>query len=238
VPQGSSTAKRPRRRARVVATLAGGVLAATAAGAVGVGLASQQPAPPQPPEAVGATPTPSPQLRAGDDQPARSRPQAARPRPAALAYAEPTTIQIPSIGVSSDLVDLGLAPHGVMETPQDPDKAGWFTPGPPPGLPGASVIAGHVTWNQRPVVFFRLGDLRRGDTIEVDREDDTTAVFEVQRLGQFPKNAFPTDAVYSHIDHPGLRLITCGGVYNEATNSYQANLIVWARLVATHPART
>ncbi|MGH3810977.1 MAG: class F sortase, partial [Pseudonocardiaceae bacterium] len=219
--------------------------AVTALVAVGVGVAAQHPAPPQPPAAVGvvaagpelpvhqrrnspapASPTPARPDAAGHREPAAPR------APAALDYSRPVRVSIPRINVSSTLVDLGLDPEGVMETPQDPAKAGWFTPSPPPGIPGASVIAGHVTWDQQPAVFFRLGDLRRGDKVRVSRADGSTAVFAVYRLGQFPKNAFPTKAVYRHTDQPELRLITCGGLYNEETNSYRANLIVWARMVS------
>ncbi|MGH3366684.1 MAG: class F sortase [Nocardioidaceae bacterium] len=148
-----------------------------------------------------------------------------------MDYSEPVRVSIPSIDVSSDLVRLGLDRTGVMETPRSPVRAGWFTPSPAPGVPGASVIAGHITWDRQPAVFFRLGDLRKGDRIEVTRKDRTTAVFEVQRLGEFPKRSFPTRAVYGQVDRPSLRLITCGGAYNERTNDYQANLIVWASLV-------
>ena len=95
------------------------------------------------------------------------------------------------------------------------------------------MLAGHVTWDQQPVVFYRLGELRQGDRIEVARKDGRTAVFEVTRLGEFPKTSFPTKAVYGQVDRPSLRLITCGGTYDEETNSYQANVIVWAALVDT-----
>ncbi|MDP9442959.1 MAG: class F sortase, partial [Actinomycetota bacterium] len=177
----------------------------------------------------------------------RSAPKAERPggdakRPRAEAealemdYSVPTRVVIPRLGVSSTLEDLGLAPDGTMEVPVDPDKAGWFRPSVPPGVVGASVIAGHVTWDQQPVVFFRLGDLRPGDTIKVRREDGSTAIFTVRRVAQFPKSSFPTDAVYDQPPRPELRLITCGGTYDEDENRYLDNVIVWASLTRTHPA--
>lgn len=149
-----------------------------------------------------------------------------------LDYAAPVRVSIPTIGVSSPLVELGLNPKGVMQTPQNPDRAGWFSPAPPPGVPGAAVVAGHVTWDRQPVVFFRLGDLRHGDKIRIARADHTTAVFEVYKTGTFPKRSFPTDAVYDQPNVPELRLITCGGGYDETTNNYRANVIVWAKMVA------
>lgn len=153
-----------------------------------------------------------------------------------LDYSAPVHISIPEIGVSSSLLELGLDSEGVMETPQPPhvDRAGWFRPSPPPGVPGATVIAGHVTWNEKPVVFFELSELRPGDTVKVRRADGISTVFEVTRTGSFPKDGFPTDAVYNQPDRSELRLITCGGEYDEANNRYLSNVIVWARIVDVH----
>jgi Sortase domain len=214
------------RRGWWIATVAGGALAISGVVVLGVALGSQDPAPRQPPSAADHRP--------GTD-PANTTPHRAGPRivpeDSGMDYSRPTRLSIPSLDVTSDLEDLGLDDRGVMETPIDPSRAGWFTPSPPPGVPGVSVIAGHVTWDQEPAVFFRLGELRRGDRVDVARADGSTATFEVRRIGTFPKRSFPTDAVYGRVDHPSLRLITCGGRYDDQTNSYRANLIVWATLV-------
>jgi sortase (surface protein transpeptidase) len=77
---------------------------------------------------------------------------------------------------------LGLQDNGRMETPADHEKASWYEPGPTPGEQGPAVIAGHVTWNGDRSVFFDLGDLERGDRINVRREDGRTALFEVERI--------------------------------------------------------
>jgi LPXTG-site transpeptidase (sortase) family protein len=137
-------------------------------------------------------------------------------------------LSIPKIGVRSRLVKLGLDDDGVMETPAPP-VAGWFTGGASPGALGPAVIAGHVTWNG-PAIFHRLDALRRGDQVLVTRTDGRTAVFRVTRVARFAKSRFPSETVYGAIDHAGLRLITCDGTYDDAENSYQDNLIVFARL--------
>jgi hypothetical protein len=66
----------------------------------------------------------------------------------------------------------------------------------------------------------------------VDRADGSLATFRVERVAQYPKDEFPSDAVYGDIDHAGLRLITCGGAFNEGTGTYVDNVVVFARLVA------
>jgi len=219
-----SPADEGRPRARAFAAFAGVALAATGTVAVGAALHGQRP-PPQPPSAANEDPR-----RAGSAPPDRP----VRPTDSVdpgLPFSRPLRLSIPSLDLVTRLEYLELDDDGVMEVPVDPSRAGWFSPSPAPGVPGASVIAGHVTWDREPAVFFELGRLQRGDTIKVDRADGTTATFVVQRTGTFPKTGFPTRAVYRHIDYPGLRLITCGGRYDNQTNNYDSNLIIWARLI-------
>jgi hypothetical protein len=148
-----------------------------------------------------------------------------------LPQAEPTAVRIARIGVTSRLVGLGLDDAGSMEVPADPSQAGWYIEGPSPGSLGPAIIAGHVTWNGEPGVFFKLGQLRRGDRVAVHRADGTTAVFTVRRVVSFSKARFPTRAVFGPIDHAGLRLITCGGLYDESAHRYLDNVVVFADLM-------
>ena len=154
-----------------------------------------------------------------------------------LSASDPVAVSIPKLGVRSTLVDLGLDVDGAMEVPQDPALAGWFSRGAAPGALGPAVIAGHVTWDGAPAVFHRLGTLRRGDQVTVDREDGQTAVFTVDRVARFSKSQFPSREVYGAIDHAGLRLITCGGTYDAANHRYLDNVIVFARLTAVREPR-
>ncbi|MGW2631230.1 class F sortase [Streptomyces chattanoogensis] len=145
----------------------------------------------------------------------------------------PQRISVPSLNISSTLVPLGRKKDGTMETPADPDKAGWYTPGPAPGEKGPAVIAGHVTWNGKPGVFHRLSLLKAGDTIDVARTDGKSSKFTVSRVAQYPKNKFPTIEVYKNIDHAGLRLITCGGQYDASQHYYPDNVVVFAKLAGS-----
>jgi sortase (surface protein transpeptidase) len=153
-----------------------------------------------------------------------------------LPESDPVSVSIPRIGVRSTLVHLGLK-DGAMEVPRDPAVAGWFAGGPAPGALGPAVIAGHVTWDGSPAVFFRLGTMRGGDEVTVTRKDGKTAVFTVSRVAQFSKSRFPGRAVYGAIDHAGLRLITCGGTYDAARHRYLDNVVVFARLETVHGPR-
>ena len=50
-------------------------------------------------------------------------------------------------------------------------------------------------------------------------------------LQQVSKTAFPTASVYGHLPYAGLRLVTCGGVFDPATGHYLSDVIVYAHLV-------
>lgn len=79
-------------------------------------------------------------------------------------------------------------------------------------------MLGHVnSAADGPSVFFGLGTLRPGDRIQIDRADHTTATFTVDSVISYPKDAFPTHAVYGDTDYPALRLITCRGPFDHHT---------------------
>lgn len=159
--------------------------------------------------------------------------EAVAPGPA-LPASEPVRVRAPSIDVDSPLHPLGLDDSGRLEVPSGDryDEAAWYSGSPTPGEPGPSVIEGHVTsQGSVPSVFFELGALRAGDTVEVDREDGTTATFEVYRADRFPKDEFPKTTVYGNTSGPELRLITCGGAYDAEQRAHVDNIVVFARLV-------
>lgn len=153
-----------------------------------------------------------------------------------LARSAPTSIDIPAIGVHSDLLTLGLnADHSVTVPPLNAkdSQAGWYRYSPTPGELGPAIILGHVDSAEfGPAVFFRLGDLVKGDAIRVARTDGSVATFVVDRNVRYPKSSFPTDEVYGNIDHAGLRLITCGGHFDVDAGSYQDNDVVYASLAS------
>lgn len=148
----------------------------------------------------------------------------------------PVRIAIPAIGVDSGLMELGLESNGALEVPPGGFPAGWYSGSPVPGELGPAIIAGHVDWGGEPGVFYRLHELAPGDEITADRADGVTAVFRVASVERYAKAAFPTAEVYGDIDHPGLRLITCGGEFDTAADSYRDNTVVFADLVGTRDA--
>jgi hypothetical protein len=167
------------------------------------------------------------------------------PAPAPEPAAEPAAITIPAIDAHSSLIPLGLTEAGELATPpvDDPGQAGYYAGPDPaftgdevlPGERGPSVVVGHVDGvidgqKGQPGVFHKLHNLQPGDEILIDREDGSQVRFVVERVEQHAKDAFPTEQVYGDTDRPELRLVTCGGSFNEASGHYTDNVVVWASL--------
>ena len=148
-----------------------------------------------------------------------------------LPRSKPVHIHIPVLGVSSTVMELGLQADGSMEVPPGAYPAGWYTHSPTPGELGPSILAAHVDWNGEPGVFVDIRELQSGDEVIVTRQDGSTAIFRVDRVDQYPKHGFPTEAVYGDIGHAGLRLVTCGGDFDGDAHSYVDNIVVYASLV-------
>jgi sortase (surface protein transpeptidase) len=146
----------------------------------------------------------------------------------------PSRLRIPAIGVSQDLLRLGLNADRTVEVPTSAqaDLPGWYELGPTPGQTGSAVVLGHVDSVRGPAVFHRLRELSRGDRVEVQLRNGTVANFAVQRVATYPNAEFPAKKVYASHGYAGLQLVTCGGDYDPETG-YTANVVVYTRLVGT-----
>ena len=244
----SPAPRRTGRRGSVAAAAAVLALAVGGTSALAAGLAQGSDGPDAPPLTVPST---APSEAVAAQEPSAAAGAAPLPAPAAappapvpadattldvptMPRSRPVSLSIPSIGIadSGPLVDLGKLADGTLEVPEDPLQAGWFEPGPAPGQFGPSVIAGHVDGGRAPGIFYRLGQLRPGAIVEVAREDGSTARFVVDRVERYPKDQFPTVAVYGDTSHRSeLRLITCGGAFDDRTGHYVDNVVAYAHLL-------
>jgi hypothetical protein len=206
-----------RRPAATVALIAGVIAAGI--GVTGLGLASQT--------GRRAVPEGKPTL-----VPVPVGRQAAAPRPSPHQVASPVGLIIPSIGVRTGLVRLGLTSSGALQVPATASVAGWYTGSARPGAIGAAVIVGHIDSLNGPGVFFRLNLLRPGCLVYVRRADGSLAVFRVTEVHSYLKADFPTLAVYGLVPDAQLRLITCGGAFDYATGHYLSNVIAYASLAS------
>lgn len=152
-----------------------------------------------------------------------------------MPRSKPVFLDIPAIGVHSALQHLGQTVDGALEVPAAGphyNEAAWYRHSPTPGSLGPAIVYGHVdSAIDGPSVFFRLGELQRGDRISISRADDSIAVFKVDEVHRYAKNNFPTEVVYRDINHAGLRILTCGGAFDEAAGHYLDNIVAFASLV-------
>jgi Sortase domain len=234
------------RPAAAIAIAAAG-LAIVAAGTTGLLLTRQSsPAMRPPPRGVATVPAPAtaltgpaaaisgPAVALPDPATARSAPPGTTRAGSAGGFqtvapsviAEPVSLTIPLIGVSTSVITLGRAADGTLQVPASTAVAGWYTGSALPGAIGPAVIVGHVDSRSGPGVFFRLPQLRHGDRVYVTRADGTTAVFRVTSVRTYPKDALPEKAIYGATQDPEVRLITCGGTFDDTTGHYLSNVIV------------
>ncbi|MFD3806125.1 class F sortase [Streptomyces sp. NPDC058611] len=152
---------------------------------------------------------------------------------APLPPSVPDRVKIPDLSVDAPLDTVGLDAQGVMREPDfaKPQDAAWYREGPTPGEAGAAAVVGHMDTPQTPeAVFYNLKKLKKDQRIEVHRTDGTTAVFAVDAVDTFKKDAFPTGKVYGDTHGKAeLRLITCGGDLT-ADRHWDANVVVFAHL--------
>ena len=207
-------------RARV-AGLVGVFLIMGGGAAVGVAISAQEHAPKPSLAAAGAT-----------------GPSSGQGRGPSLQRSLPVSIDIPAIDADSKLLYLGVNSDGTLQVPSlysRTSEAAWYKYSATPGQIGASVIEGHVDTYQGPAVFFRLGGLRPGDSVDVTLADGITAVFRVTGVRQYPKSNFPARIIYGATEHAALRLITCGGAFDFATGHYRSSTVVFASLTSSRP---
>jgi hypothetical protein len=166
--------------------------------------------------------------------PSQSSPAAApaASEPAVLPRSEPVTLDIPAIGLRTNLLKLGLRENGSLDVPPTGSgaPASWYNGSPTPGERGPSVMLGHVNaLGGATGVFADLRKLTPGTDIQVSRADGTTAVFTVDHGAQYSKDTFPTLEVYGNTPGAELRLITCDG-YDPATRLFDDNYVIYAKL--------
>ncbi len=164
--------------------------------------------------------------------PAASPSSAPRRRAAIRDVGSPQRLRVPSIGVSAPVVALGTSADGSQQVPATLTEASWWRHGPPPGSPGATVLAGH-TAREADGVFDDLGELARGDRFRI-KGSDGTVTYEITRTREVPVEDFADHAaqIYRDTGPSGAVLMTCSswdGV------DYATTTVVWGRAVASQP---
>jgi len=215
--------------ARRSALIAGAVAAVLTLAGCSAGFGSQAPSTGVVDSVETDAPASSASPAAPPAAPAGAAPQAAVPAAGRPAGVTPASIIVPAMELDEPIIPLGIQGDGTMEVPEDYDDVGWFTGGGSPGGFGPTVIAGHVDSRSGPAVFFRLAELVVGDRFSLAGVDGRSFEYEVYKIEDHAKAEFPTVDVFGATLEDEVRLITCGGEYDQSIGRYTDNLVVFAK---------
>ena len=139
----------------------------------------------------------------------------------------PTGLAIDALDVAdAPVVPVGVKDDGEMEVP-GAAEVGWYGFGSRPGDDGAAVLAAHVAYDGVDGVFRHLDHLEEGDALTVSFADGSRRPFMVTAVEQYDKSDLPAD-VWARSGPPRLVLITCGGDFDSAADSYEDNVVAYA----------
>lgn len=144
---------------------------------------------------------------------------------------QPRQLIIDTLHINANILPMHTLKSGELETPKTAWEVGWYAQSALPGsTKGALLIDGHVNdaLNQ-PGVFFHLGQLQPNDTLQIQRGDSQMFTYQVKKVEQVPTAQVDmSKLLVSHGDKEGLNLITCGGTYDKARQTYSDRVIVYA----------
>lgn len=143
----------------------------------------------------------------------------------------PVAIEIPAIGESAEVIEVGQTEDGAMEAPASIYQIGWYARGTKPGSAGNAVMAGHVDGLTSPGTFYNLKKLEPGDKIHVTDEKGKTLTFFVREKQAYETEASPLEKIFGASTESHLNLITCTGDFNQKTGLYEERLVVYTDLV-------
>jgi LPXTG-site transpeptidase (sortase) family protein len=149
---------------------------------------------------------------------------------------QPMRLIIPSIAVDANIQSVGLFWNGdgSMGIPTNFTDVAWYNGGPLPGEPGSAVIDGHLDGkNVAQAVFYKLGDLKVGDLVEVIDNKGKTLQFKVVGSKEYAYNATTTDIFAGDVSKARLNLITCAGDWDKATKLYSQRVVIFTELATT-----
>lgn len=146
----------------------------------------------------------------------------------------PVSLSLAALGIEMAVQPEGLDADKQMALPVSPYVAGWYKFGPGPhSEQGATVIAAHVDSLAEGIgPFARLKDTPIGAEVSVTDADGATHLYRVVTVERIAKSDVPLDRVFTREGAPTIVLVTCGGEWNAAADSYKDNYIVTAEKVS------
>lgn len=168
--------------------------------------------------------------------------------------AVPLELSMPTLGVTAQMLGVGILPNNVMDAPTGPmedpvwDQAFWYRGSAIPGALSTALIAGHIDGpGGRPAVFGQIDRLVAGDPVVVhDTRTGLDVRFTVTSTETYPLDQTTDPVVLTRIYGSGpvagtwpqpsadrlahLTLITCAGTFRNGTHDHR--LAVYATRTA------
>jgi sortase (surface protein transpeptidase) len=163
-------------------------------------------------------------------------PDEKNPGPVAEEYSvpndQPRAIRIPTLNIDAYVQRVGVdAASNRMVAPDNIYFTGWYVGSVAPGEAGVSIINGHAGGRYEQGVFRRIVGLKTDDSISVQMGDHRWREFKVKSATSY---STADAAATLFADDPSiereLHLITCDGVFDERSRTYDKRFIVTASL--------
>lgn len=142
-------------------------------------------------------------------------------------------LKIPKLGVDSRVLQVGVKADGSVAAPNNVYDTAWYNGSAKPGQAGATLIDGHVSsWTSRGV-FYGIKNLVTGDTIQVQKGDNSTLTYKVVKTQVYDAANVDMRAAMQPVTagKSGLNLITCTGQVKKGTSEFNQRVIVFAEQV-------
>jgi sortase (surface protein transpeptidase) len=147
----------------------------------------------------------------------------------------PKYLIIPKLNVDARVLAVGVTSSGAVGAPEDIYDTAWYNESAEPGQPGAMLIDGHISSWTAHGVFYGLSSLKPGDTIRVERGDNTMFSYSVVKTAVYPVSNVNMEAALTPVvaGQPGLNLISCTGDVIPGTNSFNERIVVFATQISS-----
>jgi hypothetical protein len=148
---------------------------------------------------------------------------------APVAAVQPARLVIPRLGVQAPIENKGIDSRNQMEAPDRPFDVAWYPFTAKPGSGGNAVFAGHKDFaGVGPAVFWRLGELSAGDTIQVVGADQKQLSYRVTGTSDYTLSTIPMASEGGWGGNLFPPHFTCAGAYTRSAG-YDHRLVVRAQ---------
>lgn len=149
------------------------------------------------------------------------------------AFVSPYRIEIPKLGATAPIVDVGVLGGGELDVPLNPKIVGWWKDGAKPGAAkGTAILDGHINYSGVEGVLATIGTLNPGDQVYIygfsAAKKKTRLAFTITGVRTYNKHNLPYKQIFDQTSTSRLALVTCGGPFDASSGNYEDNIVAFA----------